>query len=58
MKKTPALELRDVSYVAAACRATIRTGEAVEPQNASAYDKPYGNYQALYPALKEIFMQI
>jgi xylulokinase len=44
--------------VASACQATIHTGDATEPRSSAAYEKPYRNYRALYPALKTIFMQI
>ncbi len=44
--------------VASACQAAIRTSAATEPRDSSVYERPYRNYQALYPALKEIFMQI
>lgn len=44
--------------VASACKVAIRTSDATEPGNSSAYTQSYRNYQALYPALKEIFMQI
>ncbi len=44
--------------VASACKTAIRTGEPTEPQNSSAYDQAYKNYQALYPALKSVFAQM
>lgn len=45
--------------VQTACRATIRTSDPVSPSAAKgAYDKPYANYQALYPALKEMFTRL
>jgi xylulokinase len=45
--------------VQTACAQTIRTSEAVTPSsNQSAYEKPYGLYESLYPSLKEIFARI
>lgn len=45
--------------VISACAAAIREGEHTEPSAASAaYAHPYTLYRALYPALKETFMQI
>ena len=41
--------------VASACKTAIRTGDATEPKNTDAYAKPYQNYQALYPALKDVY---
>ncbi len=44
--------------VATACKTAIRTGDATNPTKAAAYEQPYQNYRALYPALKEIFTQL
>ncbi|MBK8022054.1 MAG: xylulokinase [Chloroflexi bacterium] len=45
--------------VPTACRASIRTSDPVSPGAArDSYEGPYANYQALYPALKEIFTRV
>ena len=44
--------------VASACKTAIRTGSSTEPQDPAAYDHAYGNYRALYPALKDIFAKM
>ena len=40
--------------VQAACDATVRVASIVEPRNAAAMDKAYGQYRRIYPALREI----
>ncbi len=45
--------------VPSACRATIQTGDITVPTaDADRYAPVYANYQALYPALKELFTRI
>jgi len=46
--------------VADACRAVVQTVSATEPTPAAhtLYQKYYGIYQALYPALKEQFAAV
>jgi xylulokinase len=44
--------------VPTACRATIQTGEITAPAAPDHYTQAYANYQALYPALKELFTRI
>jgi len=38
----------------AACAATIRVAEIVQPRNAAAMDEAYARYRRMYPALREI----
>ena len=40
--------------VQAACDATVRVASTVEPRDAAAMDKAYGQYRRIYPALREI----
>jgi xylulokinase len=42
------------SSVAAACEATVRAAETIEPKDAAAMAKGYAMYRRVYPALKEI----
>ncbi|MEP7292775.1 MAG: FGGY-family carbohydrate kinase, partial [Chloroflexota bacterium] len=46
--------------VVTACQTAIRTSEAdaTTPQDPSAYDAAYANYQALYPALRDVFARL
>jgi xylulokinase len=42
-----------------ACKQTIRTSDATEPSGHTRdYNHPYELFRALYPALKDTFMQI
>ena len=40
--------------VEAACEATVRAAEVIEPENTAVMAKAYGQYRRIYPALKEI----
>ncbi len=40
--------------VEAACNATIRAAEVIQPQNAEAMGRHYAHYRKLYPALKQV----
>ena len=40
--------------VEAACEATVRAAEVIEPVHAAAMEKPYTRYRRIYPALREI----
>src|SRR5579875_553271 len=40
--------------VEAACNATIRAAEVIQPRNAEAMQRHYAHYRKLYPALKQV----
>lgn len=40
--------------VEAACAATVRVAEVVEPRDVAAMDAAYARYRRLYPALREV----
>ena len=40
--------------VEAACAATVRVAETIEPKNAAVMDEAYQRYRRIYPALREI----
>ena len=40
--------------VEAACAATVRVAETIEPKNAAVMDEAYKRYRRIYPALREI----
>ncbi len=39
--------------VEAACEATVRPAQVIEPKHAEAMAKAYGHYRRMYPALKD-----